>query len=66
MEVKGAGKGFKVREQCKMCILGGALWWPSAEGGGQGVADLVRMLKQWPFRPACSKAVVTGVESRKH
>lgn len=45
-----------------MCILGGVLWRPSAEEGDQGVTDLVRILKQWPVRPASSM----GVESRKH
>lgn len=33
MEVKGAGRGFHVRKQLKICVLGRTLWWLSAEGG---------------------------------
>lgn len=45
-----------------MCILGGALWRPYAGEGDQGVADLVRILKQWPVRPASSKGAGSGVK----
>ena len=34
--------------------------------GGGGGAALVKLLNHWSPEPSCSKAAVTGMESRKH